>query len=213
MNRTIETIRENKIIAIIRGVSSDKIIPSCKALYAGGVKCIEITFNQSSQRGNEETYNAIKSIKETMADEICLGAGTVMTIEQVELAYKAGATYIISPNYDKVVVGKTLELGLVSIPGVLTPSEVVDANMQGASFAKLFPAGVFGLEYIKAIKAPISHIPMLAVGGIDVDNIKQFMDCGLAGVGVGSSLVNKKLINEDKFEELTQLAKAFVDQL
>ncbi len=209
MNNTISKIKEEKIIAIVRGIENDKIIETCKALSKGGVNLIEVTFNQSSETGLEDTYNAIKLISENLED-VCVGAGTVMTIEQLEKAAEAGAKYIISPNFDKDIVHRTVELGLVSIPGVLTPTEITDAYKEGAHFAKLFPAGELGLNYIKAIKAPISHIPMLAVGGVNVDNINDFMKTGLNGVGVGSSLVNKNLINENKYEELTELAKKFV---
>lgn len=205
----MERVEKEKIIAIVRGIGNDRILDACSAMVAGGVSMIEVTFNQSSPTGNEDTYNAIKNISDNLP-EVCVGAGTVMTEEQVELAFKAGAKYIISPNYDKEVVAKTLELGLVSMPGVLTPSEAADAYKQGASVAKMFPAGVLGLAYIKACKAPLSHIPMMAVGGVNVDNVGEFIAAGCAGVGVGSSLVNKTLINEGRYEELTELAKQFV---
>ncbi|MGV8979737.1 bifunctional 4-hydroxy-2-oxoglutarate aldolase/2-dehydro-3-deoxy-phosphogluconate aldolase [Clostridium sp.] len=213
MDKTINKIKENKIIAIVRGIDQDKILKTAEALYSGGISLVEVTFNQSSPNGNKETLDAIKSISVNLGDKICVGAGTVMTVEQVELAVKAGAKYIISPNFDKEVVAKTLELGAVSMPGVITPSEIADAYKAGANFIKIFPAGNFGADYIKSIKAPINHIPMLAVGGIDLNNLKEYMDTGIVGVGLGSSLVNKKLINEGSFDELTELAKKFVLQL
>lgn len=213
MDKTINIIKENKIIAIIRGINYDKIVRTAEALYAGGIFLVEVTFNQSSSNGNKETFDAIEAISVNLGDKICVGAGTVMTVEQVELAVKAGAKYIISPNFDKEVVAKTLELGVVSMPGVITPSEITDAYKAGASFVKIFPAGNFGPDYIKSIKSPISHIPMLAVGGIDLNNIKEYMNTGIDGVGLGSSLVDKRIINEGRFNELTELAKKFVLQL
>ena len=209
----IEKVKNEKIIAIIRGISQDKILDTCKALYAGGVSMMEVTFNQSSPTGNEDTCNSIKAITEELGNEICVGAGTVMTVEQVELAVKAGAKYIISPNFDKAVVAKTVELGAAPMPGVLSPSEIVDAYNAGAVAAKVFPAGVLGLEYIKAIKAPVSHIPMIAVGGVDLDNVSDYMKAGCIGVGLGSSLVSNKLINEGNFAGLTELAKKFVEEV
>lgn len=209
----LDRLQEEKIVAIVRGIANERIIDTCKALSDGGIHMIEVTFNQSSPTGNEDTYEAIKMIADQMGDKVCVGAGTVMTIEQTELAIKAGANYIISPNFDRNVVAKTLELGAVSMPGVLTPSEIVDAYKAGASVAKLFPAGDLGLGYIKSIKAPISHIPMVAVGGINVDNAKDFIKAGCDGLGIGSSLVNKALINEGKYKELTELAKRFVEQV
>ena len=212
MNSIEKKILDSKIIAIIRGIDSDKILPTCKSLYEGGVDCIEVTFNQSSKTCIEDTESAIMSISKNMP-EICVGAGTVMSVEQVEAAVRAGAKYIISPNFDKDVVAKTIELGAISLPGVLTPTEITDAYKAGASFAKIFPSGNFGIGYLKSIKAPVSHIPMLAVGGVDVDNVADFMAAGIQGVGVGSSLVNKKLINEGKFDEITALAKRFVENV
>lgn len=206
----LERVQKEKIVAIVRGVGSDKILETAEALADGGVTMIEVTFNQSSPTGNEDTYQAIKMISDNLSEKVCVGAGTVMTVEQVELAVKAGAKYIISPNFDRAVVAKTIELGAAAMPGVLTPTEIVDAYNAGATVAKIFPLANMGISYLKAIKAPISHIPVVAVGGVNLDNVAEFIEAGAIGVGIGSSLVNKQLINDGKFEELTELAKAFV---
>lgn len=212
MKDIVQHIKDHKIIAIVRGIDGDKILDTCKALYEGGIVLIEVTFNQSSPTGNEETPKAIKLIAENLPG-VCVGAGTVMTVEQTELAIDAGAKYIISPNFDREVVKRTIELKAISMPGVLTPTEITNAYEAGASFAKIFPSGSLGLGYLKAIMAPISHIPMMAVGGVDVDNIAEFMKSGLTGVGIGSSLVNRTLINEGRFDELTKLAREFVSRI
>ncbi|MCJ7689386.1 MAG: bifunctional 4-hydroxy-2-oxoglutarate aldolase/2-dehydro-3-deoxy-phosphogluconate aldolase, partial [Clostridiaceae bacterium] len=209
----IERINKYKLIAIVRGIDQDKIIDTCNALYAGGISMIEVTFNQTSETGNEDTYNAIKQISSVMGSKISVGAGTVMTVEQVELAVKAGAEYIISPNFDKEVVARTIELGAASIPGVMTPTEIVNAYNAGAVAVKIFPIVSLGIEYIKAIKSPISHIPILAVGGVDLDNVGNYIRAGVIGVGIGSCLVDKKLINKGKFNEITELAKKFVNNV
>jgi 2-dehydro-3-deoxyphosphogluconate aldolase / (4S)-4-hydroxy-2-oxoglutarate aldolase len=213
MNNTTNTIKKEKIIAIVRGIDGDKIIATCEALMAGGIKCIEVTFNQASATGEKDTLNAIKNINDAFGDKVCLGAGTVMSEKQAMLAVEAGAKYIISPNYDKKVVAKTLALGAISMPGVITPSEIAEAYNQGASFVKLFPIGSFGVNYVKAIKGPISHIPMMAVGGIDKENFMDYMEAGMAGIGVGSCLVNKKRIDAGKYDEITKLAREFTDKM
>ena len=212
MRDIVQTIKDHKIIAIVRGIETDKILDTGKALYEGGIVLIEVTFNQSSATCIEDTTTSIKLIADHMP-EICVGAGTVMTVEQAEGAIQAGAKYIISPNFDEDVVRRTIELHAISMPGVLTPTEITNAYKAGASFAKVFPSGTLGINYLKAIKSPISHIPMLAVGGVELDNVAEFMEIGLAGVGVGSSLVNKTLINEGRFNELTELAKKFVSRI
>jgi len=211
MEATLQKIKENKLVAILRDVEPVKILRTCKALHDGGIECIEVTFNQLSENGILETVNAIKQICENT--NICVGAGTVMTVEQVVLAVKAGAKYIISPNFDEDVVKKTVELGAVSIPGVLTPSEIVSSYKIGASFVKLFPGGLLGPQYIKAVRAPISHIPIMVVGGVGLENIREFLHCGVAGFGIGSSLVNKKLIIDNRFDELKKLAEQFINAI
>ncbi len=209
--KTIDVIKNEKMVAVVRNVSNDKILDTCKALLDGGVKCIEVTFNQANPTGNQDTHDAIKMINEKFGDDILVGAGTVMTVEQIELAIAAGAKYIISPNYDKEIVETTNKLGAVSIPGVLTPSEIADAHKAGAHFMKVFPSGVLGIDYIKAIKAPLNHIPLIVVGGVNLDNINEFIDIDVAGFGMGSNLVNTALINAGKYDELTRLAQSYVD--
>ena len=206
---TKEIINANKVIAIMRGVAKEKAADAARALYEGGIKLVEVTFNQSSPTCIEDTTDSIKSIIDAMGDKMCVGAGTVMTVEQVQAAVNAGAKYIISPNTDREVIEETKKLGAISMPGAFTPSEAVSAYKMGADYVKLFPAGLLGIPYIKAIKAPISHIPLMAVGGIDADNLGDFLATGINGVGVGSSLVNLKLINAGKWDELTELAKKF----
>ena len=203
-----EQIAENKIIVIVRGVPEDKVIDVAQALYKGGIRLMEVTFNQSSPT-IKDTMDSIKAIYGALGDKVCIGAGTVMNKEQVCAAVDAGAKYIISPNTDREVIEETKRLGAVSIPGAFTPSETVEAYKMGADYVKLFPAGLMGTAYIKALRAPIGHIPMMAVGGIDADNLHEFLATGISGVGVGSSLVNLGLINESRWEELAELAKRF----
>ncbi len=213
INSIMECIEKNKIIAIARNVKVELVVPTAQALYDGGIRLIEVTFNQSSPNGVTDTVQSIKALCSAFGDKLCVGAGTVMSIEQVQAAYDAGAKYIISPHTDADIIKKTKSLGIVSIPGALTPSEIVMAHNAGADFVKLFPAGNFGLEYIKAVMSPINHISMLAVGGVDEKNIKDFLKIGLKGVGVGSNIVKSSLINEGKFDELTKLAELYTTAL
>lgn len=208
----LEQIKKDRIIAIIRGIEQDKLLDTCHALYAGGIRMIEVTFNQASAIGNQETYEAIKSISKALGDKVCVGAGTVMTIEQVELAAKAHAKYMISPNMNRTIIKRSLELGTAPIPGVLTPTEIVDAYEAGAEAVKIFPiAKMGGVDYLRDITAPLNHIPLLAVGGVDMDTIGDYIEAGAMGVGLGSNLVDKALIRENRFEALTMLARKFVE--
>jgi 2-dehydro-3-deoxyphosphogluconate aldolase/(4S)-4-hydroxy-2-oxoglutarate aldolase len=209
--QVIQSISKYKIIAIARNVPADAILKTADALYEGGIRLIEVTFNQ--QAAPTDTAKAIKALSSTFEGKMLIGAGTVLSVEQVELAAEAGGKYIISPNVDQDVIRRTNELGLVSIPGAFTPSEVVSARNSGADFVKLFPAGELGIGYIKALRAPINHIPMLAVGGVDQHNLKDFLAAGIQGVGIGSNIVSNKLINAGNFAGLTELAKAYTEQL
>jgi len=209
---TIERIKEGKIIAIVRGIPSNQISDLVKAMLKGGVNCVEVTFDQSSKEAQNDTLKAISLIKKNFP-EVCVGAGTVMTKEQVDLAVEAGAEYIISPNVDLAVINETKKLNKVSIPGALTPSEAALAYNSGADIVKIFPAGNLGPAYIKALKAPLKHIPMTAVGGVNPANCADFIKAGCIGVGCGGNLVSKELVEKGDFETITKTAEAYMEAL
>lgn len=206
----IRYIEQHKIIAIVRGVESAKCMKVADALYEGGIRLMEITYNQSAPESWEATAGAIADITKKYEGRMVTGAGTVTKTELVELTAKAGGRYIISPNTNVDVIRKTKELGLISIPGAMTPSEILTAHDAGADFVKLFPASDLGISYLKAIRAPISHVKLLATGGISEKNAKEFLDAGAVGLGVGGSLANKKVIEAGEFEKLTEAAKTMI---
>ena len=209
----LDFIKKNKIIAIVRGVSSDKISDLVSAMMAGGVRCVEVTFDQSSAEKRQDTLKSISLIRERFGEEISVGAGTVMSVEQVRSAKEAGAEYIISPNVCEAVIRETKALGLVSIPGAFTPTEVVSAYSCGADIVKLFPAAILGPAYIKAIMAPLKHIPLTAVGGVSPENCAAFIEAGCIGVGCGGKLVSNALVDEGRFDEITETARAYIRAL
>jgi 2-dehydro-3-deoxyphosphogluconate aldolase/(4S)-4-hydroxy-2-oxoglutarate aldolase len=213
MKHVIDAIRQYKLISIVRGLEKDELLKAAEALFEGGVRLLEVTFDQSGKIPDSVTAENIRLLRKTFEGRLFIGAGTVMNESQVLAAKEAGAEYIISPDVNEAVIKKTKELGLVSIPGALTPTEIVTAHTYGADFVKLFPAGDLGLSYIKSVRAPLSHIPMLAVGGVTVNNIRDFLDAGLLGVGIGSAIVNKSLIKNGDFEGLTELAREFTRQI
>lgn len=206
MDRTLNMILESKIVAIIRGISSERIVPTVGALKDGGITCVEVTFSAKSEEQSRDTIKAISMLKKEFGDTIALGAGTVLSVQNVHDAAEAGATYMISPNTDEAVIKETKKLRLVSIPGAMTPTEIITAWNYGADIVKLFPAATLGLEYIKAIRGPITHIPMTAVGGVNAGNARSFLDAGCVGVSVGGNLVNNKLIEAGDYQEITRLA-------
>lgn len=211
--KVIKAIEKEKIVVIARGVESKKLIPLAKAMYDGGIRLLEITYSANGSVSDEETAKNIEILSKEFEGKMYIGAGTVLTKKQVELTKKAGGKFIISPDTNKEVIEKTVELGLVSMPGALTPSEIQSAHIYGADFVKLFPVSNFGIGYVKAVKAPLSHIKMLAVGGVDENNMTDYLKAGISGFGIGTNIVNKKLVDEEKFDEITLLAKKYVSNL
>lgn len=211
MKTTIkQTIRDNKLIAIVRGAEPEKCMPIAQALYDGGFRLMEITYDQKHPETWEATAKAIGNLAKAFAGKLYVGAGTVTCTELVELTHKYGGQFIISPDTNPEVIRLTCQLGMVSIPGALTPTEVMTAHRAGADFVKLFPAGNFGAGYVKAVKAPLSHVEMLVVGGVDEKNIAGFLAAGAAGAGIGGNLVNRQWIAAGEYEKITEAARAMV---
>lgn len=208
-----ETILNEKLVAIVRGFAPETVVEMAKAYVANGIRCIEVTFDQASAEKRLQTVETIKAIKAELGDQVCVGAGTVMTVEQVQMAAEAGAEYMISPNVDEEVIKETKRLGKVSIPGAMTPSEIAAAYKMGADIVKLFPANEVGLSYIKAIKAPLRHIPLMATGGVRPVNAAEYLAAGSSALGVGGDLVNKEWIAAGEFDKIGAAAKAFVDSI
>lgn len=208
---TLDFILENKVITICRKVYGENLLKLAEALFAGGVKLIEVTFDQADPNCIVRTSEAIHDLNEAFGDRMMFGAGTVLTREQVKAAADAGARYIISPNVDEQVIRYTKELGLVSIPGAMTPSEIITAHNLGADIVKLFPAGYLGFRYIKDILAPISHVKLCATGGVNEENWGEYLSYGFAGAGISGRLCDKKCIENGDFAEITRRAKVFSD--
>lgn len=210
-NNIIDFIMRKKIIVIIRNIYGEDLYSLVTALSEGGIKLIEVTFDQSNPDSWDKTAQSIRYISEEFEDEILPGAGTVISKEQVDIAKEAGAKYIISPNVNKEVIEYTKKLNLISIPGATTSTEIMHADSYGADFVKLFPAGTLGLKYAKDLLAPISHVRMVATAGITPDNIKAFIDLGYKGVGISSYLANEKLIQNKDYEAVINRAKSMCE--
>ena len=208
-NNVIKAIENEKLIVIVRGVKKEKLIPLAEAMYEGGVRLLEITYDAKGIVTDEETAENIKMLATHFEGRMYIGAGTVLKESQVQLTKNAGGTFIISPDTNTDVIKKTSELGLVSIPGALTPSEIQKAHISGADFVKLFPVTSMGVEYVKAVSAPLSHIKLLAVGGVGLDNIPDYLKAGVSGFGLGSNIIDKKALDEGDYKTITELAKQY----
>lgn len=211
MMDTVETIRSSCLIAIARGIFGADLLGASEALYEAGVRAFEVTFIQNGDFG--DTLESIELLASRLPADAAVGAGTVMSGEQAVMASRAGARFIISPNTDGAVIRKTKELGLASVPGAMTPTEIARAYSFGADVVKVFPAGILGAEYFKAVRAPLPHIPLAAVAGVTPDNIAEFKKAGAVAFGISSSLYIADAVRDRDYKRISAAAKRFYSAL
>src|SRR6266496_294412 len=181
----LSQILEHKIVSIIRGADPDDVLKIAEALHEGGVKILEVAFNSPN------ALSVVKELSLKMENKLVIGMGTVLDAATAEQAIEAGAKFIISPSYNDDIIQTTKQLGAVSIPGAFTPTEIVNAFNAGGDIIKVFPAAS-NVNYIKEIRAPLPHIPLMPTGGVTLGNIKEFQKAGAVAFGIGSALVNTK---------------------
>jgi 2-dehydro-3-deoxyphosphogluconate aldolase / (4S)-4-hydroxy-2-oxoglutarate aldolase len=202
---TLTHILTHKIVAIIRGAKPEDVLRIVDALYEGGVRTVEVTLNSPN------ALEVIKNLVAKRGDEILVGAGTVLDAATAEDAIEAGAKFIISPIVDVETVKVTKRLNAVSIPGGYTATEIVLAYSNGADIIKVFPASI-GAAYLKDLRGPLPHIPMMPTGGVQLENIVEFKKAGAVAYGIGSALVDSKQdVTDEYLKVLTTKAKQFVD--
>lgn len=208
MNREqgLKQIEATRIIAIIRGVEQRHIRQLAEALLAGGISVMEVTLNTAGATG------MIRELQQEYGDRMFIGAGTVLDLEDAQTALQAGASFIVTPNTDEAVIRYCADAGIPVYPGAMTPSEIVRAWKAGATAVKVFPSASLGIGYLKELQGPLSHIPMLAVGGVTAENIREFIRIGCHGVGIGGSVINLKEIDAGNFTWITEKARALTEQ-
>ena len=203
----LEWVAREKVVAIVRGAESSVCTRVAEALYAGGIRLMEITYDQRSPESWEDTAAAIGQTARRVEGRMLVGAGTVTEPGLVELTHRAGGCFIISPDTNEAVIRRTRELDMVSMPGAMTPTEILTAHLAGADFVKLFPAAGLGPAYLRAVCAPLSHVKIMVVGGIDEKNVSAFLAAGAAGAGVGGNLANRQWIRDGAWDKITQAAQ------
>ena len=209
----IRKILEEKVIAIVRGIYGEDCVNLAKALHIGGVNLLEVTFDQTNSAAQFRTTETIRMLNEALSQKMIFGAGTVTTVEMVEMAKEAGARFIVSPDTCEAVISATAKNDMVSIPGALTPSEITQAHRYGADFIKVFPVSSMGASYIKTISAPLSHVRMLAVGGVDNTNITDYLNAGAVGAGVAGCLFKKEWVRNGEWDKITEASRRFTSLL
>ena len=206
-------ILEEKLVVLYRNVPVEKMAEASRALVRGGVRLLEITFNQKSADPDAEYKQALQTVRQAVGEDLILGAGTVMTEKQVETVAEAGGLFILAPNTNEKVIRRARELGLVMIPGAMTPTEVAAAWEYGADIVKLFPADDLGYHYIWNLSGPLGHIPLICTGGVNPDTIPEFLGHGASGVGTGVSILKRELLAADDYEGIEKLARAHVEAI
>lgn len=196
-------LEQSRLVAIMRHTDPAAAIRTVEALVAGGVCAIEVTFNS---RG---VLDMLRGIAAEFGERVLLGAGTVLSIEAAEQALAAGAQFIVSPHTDVEMVRTMARRGVPCVPGALTATEILTAWEASAAVVKLFPAGSVGISYLKDMRGPLNDIPLLPTGGVTLDNAADFVRAGAWGLGVGSALVDAKVVAAGDFAEITRRARAF----
>lgn len=209
----LERILQEKLVIISRGIPGDKLVRCCEKLLEAKVSCLESTFDHLLPDPIGDNIAKIKAIRAALGDKICLGVGTVLNVKEVQAAYDAGAEYIISPNTNEKVIRETKRLGMISIPGAMTPSEICRAWDEGADIVKLFPADDVGMHYIANLKGPLPHIPLMATGGVNPVTIPQFLSAGISAVGTGITVLKKDRIAQEDYETIRVLAQMHRDAI
>lgn len=200
-------LKESGLVAVIRRPQQSQIHSIAKALVDGGVGALEITLDTPG------ALMMINDLKSTFHDQVLVGAGTVLDAISAKGAIDAGADFIFSPSFDVETIQVTNRYGRISIPGVMTPTEIVQAYAAGADLLKVFPAGVLGVDYLKDLQGPLGHIPLMPTGGVNLNNVATFIKNGAVAVGAGGSLVDRQAINEGRYENLTKIAEQFVKEI
>jgi len=203
----INTILETGVIAIMRAQSSDQLIAAADAIKLGGVRAIEVTMTTPGALG------VIAEAKERYGSDVIFGAGTVLDPETGRAAILVGADFVVSPTLNLELVELCNRYSIPVAPGCYSPTEVLSGWEAGADFIKLFPASVGGPSLVKAILAPLPQVRIIPVGGVNLDTAADFCRSGAAALGVGSSLVNQKLLDEGNMEALTRRAAAYIEQV
>ncbi len=180
-----ERIRAGRVVAILRLRDQSHAVDLCQTLADAGVKTMEITMD------HPEALRSLERASQVLGPEVTLGAGTVMDAEMVSRVASAGASYCVSPHLDPEVVLAAQSSGLLAIPGVLSPTEVVAAQRLGLSLLKLFPAGALGPGYLSALRGPFPQTGFMAVGGVEIDDVPAWLSAGAVGVALGSALVGR----------------------
>ena len=195
------------VVAVIRADDPTKLQRIIEALREGGVSALEITMTVPGALG------IIEQTAATMGDEVLLGVGSVLDPETARLAILSGARYVVSPMFKPSIIEMAHRYNVPAMPGCFTPTEILEAHEAGADMVKVFPANILGMKFFKAVKAPMPHLQLMPTGGVSLTNAGEWLASGAAAVGVGSALLDKKAIAEERYDQLSDNARRIVQSI
>ena len=203
----VDSIRDTGLIAILRGVDSSGICDIVEKMRQKGIRLVEVTMD------TPDALLLIRKLSSTFAGNMIIGAGTVLDPRSAHQAISAGAEFILAPSLDTEVIECCMENGVLPIPGVFSPSEIALARKFGAIIVKVFPASLLGAPYIKVISKLFTDIDILAVGGIDLNNVADFISAGALGVGIGAKLVGRDIVDSQDYALLGRRTEQYLQKI
>lgn len=204
----LQLIEKERFVVIARRVPLEKLAKVAEAIYQGGARLLEITFDQTKENPIEEFNKAVAEVKNT---NLCIGAGTVLTVEQLKAAHKAGAAFYVAPNANPKIIKLAKKLKMVAIPGAMTPSEIVSAYEAGADIVKLFPADDLGFHYMWNLSGPLNHIPLMISGGVNINTIPEYLKHGAYALSTGVTVIDRSMLEKDDYEGIKAMTTAHID--
>ena len=203
----IERMLDCGITAVVRTDSSEELVDVAEAINKGGVDIIEITMTTPG------ALDVVSAVAKKFGDEVLIGAGTVLDAQTARAVFLAGGEFVVSPVWSPELIAMCRRYSKPCVPGAFSPTEILAAWDAGADLVKVFPASIGGPGLIKAIRGPLPQIPLVPTGGVRLDNTADFIRAGSAMVAVGGNLVSKDLVKGKKFDELTELARQFKEEV
>lgn len=203
-NPILESILSSGVVAVIRMKDRNKLLKVVEAISAGGVKCIEITMTVPG------AVDMIRELSDKVPKNVILGAGTVTDVQTANDVIDAGAKFVVGPVLNADIIALCRKRGVVVMPGCFTPTEIHAAWKAGADIVKVFPATSLGPRYFKDIAGPFPEIRLMPTGGVTIDNVGEWIQAGAVAVGIGSDLLDKKAIEEERYDVLTDRAQRMV---
>jgi 2-dehydro-3-deoxyphosphogluconate aldolase/(4S)-4-hydroxy-2-oxoglutarate aldolase len=205
MSRALQRVLDVGIVAVVRAPDSSGLVDVIRALAAGGVTVAEVTLTVPN------ALDVVREAKKALGDSVLLGAGTVLDPETCRAAILAGAEFIVSPTLNLDVIRVCKRYGKLVMPGAFTPTEILTAWEAGADIVKVFPADVAGPAFFKAMRGPLPQVRLMPTGGVDLNTAADFLKAGACCLGIGSQLVDLKLVAARKFDKLREVAAKYVE--